>query len=143
MRLFRTVFHAMASEHELQLWCDDEARARRAADAAIADVARVEAKYSRYRDDSVVSRINASAGSDSSVLVDVETAGLLDFAGRLFELSNGLFDITSGALRHAWDFRRARIPFLLGQALLRGKTVFRLLQILLQILQLFSRFVAR
>jgi hypothetical protein len=111
MRLFRTVFHAMASEHELQLWCDDEARARRAADAAIADVARVEAKYSRYRDDSVTSQINRAAGGDA-VTIDSETAALLSYADHCHRLSDGRFDLTSGVLRRAWDFRRVppRIP---------------------------------
>ena len=36
--------------------------ARRAADAAIADVARIEAKYSRYRDDSVTTRDQSRSG---------------------------------------------------------------------------------
>ena len=31
---------------------------------------------------------------------------LLDYAQRCHELSGGLFDITSGVLRRAWDFRR-------------------------------------
>ena len=63
MRLFRTAFRAMASEHELQLWSDDEAtRGARGRGAAIADVRRIEAKYSRYRDDSVTTRINRAAG---------------------------------------------------------------------------------
>jgi thiamine biosynthesis lipoprotein len=37
--------------------------------------------------------------------VDSETASLLDFAFQCFELSDGLFDITSGALRRIWDFK--------------------------------------
>ncbi len=111
MRLFRTVFRAMASEHELQLWCDDESRARRAADAAIADVARIEAKYSRYRDDSVTSHVNRAAGGDA-VAIDSETAALLSYADHCHRLSDGRFDLTSGVLRRAWDFRRVppRIP---------------------------------
>ena len=62
MRLFRTVFRAMASEHELLLWSDDEARAARAAEAAIADVLRIEAKYSRYLDASVTTRDQSRGG---------------------------------------------------------------------------------
>jgi thiamine biosynthesis lipoprotein len=111
MRLFRTVFRAMASEHELLLWCDDEARATHAAEAAIADVARIEAKYSRYRDDSVTSQINRAAGGEA-VGIDAETSSLLSYADQCHRLSNGLFDLTSGVLRRAWDFRRVppRIP---------------------------------
>ena len=59
MALHRFAFRAMAAEHELLLDAPSEAEAARAAQAAIADVARIEAKYSRYRDDSVTSAINA------------------------------------------------------------------------------------
>ena len=104
MHLYRTLFRAMASEHELQLWSDDEVRARRAADVAIADVLRIEAKYSRYRDDSVTTRINCAAGGEA-VAIDGETAALLAYADRCHRQSGGRFDITSGVLRQVWDFR--------------------------------------
>ena len=97
----RLRFEAMASRNEILVSCHDEARARAALDAARREVLRIEAKYSRYRPDSVVSRINAAAGSAERVEVDRETASLLEFAARLFELSGGLFDITTGPLRHA------------------------------------------
>jgi thiamine biosynthesis lipoprotein len=111
MRLFRTVFRAMAAEHELLLWSDDEARAARAAEAAVSDVRRIEAKYSRYRDDSVTSRINRAAGG-AAVAIDAETAALLAYADECHRLSGGRFDLTSGVLRQVWDFRRrpAQVP---------------------------------
>jgi thiamine biosynthesis lipoprotein len=95
----------MAAAHELQVAAATEGRARRAADAAIADVKRIEAKYSRYRADSVLSRINAAAGG-APVDIDPETAALLAYADRCHAQSGGAFDITSGVLRRAWDFRR-------------------------------------
>ncbi len=111
MRLFRTVFRAMASEHELLLWSDDEARAALAAEAVVADVRRIEAKYSRYRDDSITTRINRTAGGDA-VAIDAETAALLRYADQCHRISGGRFDLTSGVLRRAWDFRRSppRVP---------------------------------
>lgn len=81
-----------------------------AVDAAIAEVRRIEAKYSRYRPDSIVSRINAAAGSGEAIEVDAETADLLSFAASMHEYSGGLFDITTGVLRQVWDFRAARLP---------------------------------
>ncbi len=81
-----------------------------AAAAAAAEVRRIEARYSRYRADSLVSRINAAAGSGEPVAVDEETAALLDFATRLHEASQGRFDITSGVLRQAWNFDTPRRP---------------------------------
>lgn len=107
----RIAFRAMASDNELQLDGADAARARRAADAAIADVRRIEAKYSRYRDDSLTARINRAAGG-AAVAIDAETAALLAYADRCHAESGGRFDVTSGVLRRAWDFRREppRLP---------------------------------
>ena len=99
----------MAAENELQLYADDAAAADAAAHAAIAEVKRIEAKYSRYLDDSVVSRLNAAAGG-TPVRVDDETAGLLMFADACYRQSGGLFDATSGVLRRAWNFKEPRVP---------------------------------
>ena len=104
MQRFRQTFRAMASQHSIELCCDDPARARDAAQAAIDDVLRIEAKFSRYRDDSVTTRVNRAAGAP--VDIDAETAALVAYADRCHAQSGGLFDITSGVLRHAWDFRR-------------------------------------
>ena len=65
----------------------------------------LEARYSRYRAESIVSVINQRAGSGIFTKVDPETQALLGLAGRLWAESGGLFDITSGPLRQAWDFR--------------------------------------
>jgi thiamine biosynthesis lipoprotein len=101
----------MAGEHEIELAGADADAARRAAEDAIADVLRIEAKYSRYRDDSVTSRINAAAGG-APVAVDDETYALLNYADQCHAQSDGLFDITSGVLRRAWNFGREppRVP---------------------------------
>jgi FAD:protein FMN transferase len=70
---------------------------------------RVEKKFSRYRSDSVTAWIHENRGTP--IEVDRETASLIDFAGRCFELSGGLFDVTSGVLRYAWRFDGSdRIP---------------------------------
>jgi thiamine biosynthesis lipoprotein len=103
--LLRKTFRAMAAENELQLWSPQAANAQRAAEASIADVRRIEAKYSRYLPDSVTTRINEAAGG-KAVAIDAETAALLRYADHCFALSGGRFDITSGVLRRAWDFRR-------------------------------------
>jgi thiamine biosynthesis lipoprotein len=111
MALHRFAFRAMAAEHEILLDAPSEDAAARAAQAAIADVARIEAKYSRYRDDSVTTAINRAAGA-APVPIDPETAALLHYADQCHAQSDGAFDITSGVLRRAWDFRRVppRVP---------------------------------
>ena len=65
----------------------------------------LEAKYSRYRADSLISRINSKAGDGEFVAIDAETLSLFNFCAVLHEQSNGLFDPTSGVLRGVWDFQ--------------------------------------
>ena len=65
----------------------------------------IEARYSRYRPNSIVSKINRRAGSGEFTELDVETMALLELADQLWRVSGGLFDITSGPLNRAWDFR--------------------------------------
>lgn len=109
MTLHRFTFRAMAAENEVQIHSDDEAHAGHAASAAIAAVARIEAKYSRYLEDSVVTRINRAAGG-APVEIDEETRLLLSYADTCYRQSDGLFDATSGVLRRAWRFDRPRVP---------------------------------
>lgn len=86
-----------------------EAEAARLGRLAADEAWRVEDKYSRYLEGNIVARINSAAGA--SVEVDEETARLIDFAARLYALSDGRFDVTSGALRAAWKFDGSdRVP---------------------------------
>src|SRR4029077_17241892 len=80
-------------------------KADRVAQVAVADVLRIEAKFTRYREDSVTAAINRAAGQQP-VSIDGETASLLRYADRCYALSGGRFDLTSGVLRRAWDFKR-------------------------------------
>jgi thiamine biosynthesis lipoprotein len=107
--VFRFGFSAMAAENEVQVCAQGDAQAAKLANAAIAEVRRIEAKYSRYRDDSLLSRINAAAGGEA-IEVDEETLRLLMFADACHRQSDGLFDATSGVLRRAWNFREPRVP---------------------------------
>jgi thiamine biosynthesis lipoprotein len=74
------------------------------------EIERLEQKYSRYRPDSLLSQVNAAAGSGTPVAIDPETAGLCRYLDQLYRDSDGLFDATSGALRRAWDFRSGQLP---------------------------------
>ena len=108
-RTLRFDFTAMASPCSLQIDGQDERAMRRAAQAAMDEVKRIEHKFSRYRASSVLSRVNQAAGQDWTD-VDAETDSLLDFADQLWTSSDGLFDITSGVLRTVWNFKTASLP---------------------------------
>jgi thiamine biosynthesis lipoprotein len=108
--LHRFRFKAMGCPCEFQIHGRSAREARGLAASARGEVERLEQKYSRYRDDSLLARINRSAGDPAGVAVDAETASLLDYAATCHAQSGGLFDVTSGILRRAWDFRSGRLP---------------------------------
>jgi thiamine biosynthesis lipoprotein len=88
----------------------ESATAAQAIALAESEVRRLEEKYSRYLSTSLTSVINANAGSARATEIDAETAGLLNYANTAFEQSGGLFDLTSGILRQAWDFKQQNVP---------------------------------
>lgn len=106
----RLGFNAMGTPCEIQLFAKNQTQARQVVDVVIADVSRLEALYSRYREDSFLSAINRVAALGGAITVDTETAGLLNYAATCYQQSDGLFDITSGILRKAWRFDQSHLP---------------------------------
>lgn len=99
---WRGRFNAMASPCEILCDTSDEDLASQLTHLAYAEVLRIEQKFSRYRNDNIIYRINHSHGVP--VEVDAETQALLDYAEQCYQLSDGVFDITSGVLRQIWRF---------------------------------------
>ncbi|KJV06332.1 FAD:protein FMN transferase [Methylocucumis oryzae] len=110
MQYFHYTFKAMGTPCEIQLFAKTEAKAKRGAERVIADVKRLEQRYSRYRADSFLSKINRVAANSGKLKVDAETAALLNYAQTCYEQSDGMFDISSGLLRNAWRFDQNRLP---------------------------------
>jgi len=102
-------FMAMGGPASLQLPGPRTAQTDAMAQSAVDEVLRIEAKYSRYRADSLLSRINAGAG-DRPLPCDEETFNLLRFADHLWHVTAGRFDATSGIYRRAWNFRSGLVP---------------------------------
>jgi thiamine biosynthesis lipoprotein len=103
-------FQAMASDCAVHVQAETLAASAMIAIAAEAEVRRIEARYSRYRGDSELARINLVAAAGGTTDIDPETAGLIAYAKACFASSQGAFDITSGLLRHAWNFSGSRLP---------------------------------
>ncbi|MCC6207529.1 MAG: FAD:protein FMN transferase [Gammaproteobacteria bacterium] len=99
---WRGRFAAMASDCELLVEVDNHEAAHALLREVADEARRIEAKFSRYRDDNLLFRINSAEGA--AVEVDAETADLLDYAALCHRLSDGRFDISSGILRRAWRF---------------------------------------
>ncbi|WP_198147287.1 FAD:protein FMN transferase [Gilvimarinus polysaccharolyticus] len=95
-------FQAMASPCEFLFDTLDKSLADSLAQKGVAQARRIEQKFSRYAKDNLCFAINNAEGA--SVKIDDECYRLLAFAQTCFELSDGMFDLTSGVLRRAWKF---------------------------------------
>lgn len=99
---FKASFRSMASPCEFLIASGDKALAYSLAEQGLAEVRRIEAKFSRYRAGNMCHAINNANGR--SVKIDDECYRLLSFAHTCYELSDGMFDLSSGILRRAWSF---------------------------------------
>jgi|TARA_B110000908_G_C10257565_1_gene456689 thiamine biosynthesis lipoprotein len=95
-------FWAMASPCELLIETQDSMLANHLTSVAYAETKRIEQKFSRYLPNNPMANINDSQGKP--IAIDNEFFRLLELANSCFQLSDGLFDITSGVLRQAWTF---------------------------------------
>ncbi len=99
---WRGRFTALGGPCEVLVDGDDRDGAAELVRLAAAEAGRIERTFGRYRPEGEVHRIHQAAGRP--VVVGEEMAALLDYATLLFEMSEGLFDITSGVLRRVWRF---------------------------------------
>jgi len=95
-------FTAMASPCELLIETKDKQLAQHLTLLAFNEIQRIEHKFSRYRNDNLLYKINHAQGQ--VVAIDDETYRLLTFANTCFELSDEMFDLSSGVLRKVWKF---------------------------------------
>lgn len=109
--LRRLRWQALGTQCEVQYVCEDAARARAFEMEATGWVAAFEAKYSRFRPDSLLSRINAAAGKDW-VAIDAEMEQFLDLSASLFQLTLGVLDVTALPVMRLWNYKaeNPRIP---------------------------------
>jgi FAD:protein FMN transferase len=106
---WRGSFARMASPCEILIDSDDADLADALSALVSTEALRIERKYSRYRQDSEISRINRSGGR--TVNVDAETARLLDYADQCYRLSAGNTSagqrssgkLLSSPCRRAWN----------------------------------------
>lgn len=103
-------FRALGTVCEVQ-YAAGEAQASAFERAAVTWVSAFEAKYSRFRPDSLISRINAAAGRDW-VAVDAEMEGLLKLCDTLHFMTQGVLDPTALPLIQLWNYKaeKPRMP---------------------------------
>ena len=99
--LWLGTFEAMKSPCEIWLETDQK-QAHALTGWAAREAWRIEHKYSRFRNDSVLSEINRRAGQWQRL--DDETLSLLRFADECWQLTDGMIDITIGGYLQYWKF---------------------------------------
>jgi thiamine biosynthesis lipoprotein len=91
----RMAHRAMATMFEILIAEADQA-ARGAAEAAFVEIDRLERLLSRFMPYSDISRVNV-AEPGQAVVVEIETAECLQAARRMWERTDGAFDVTAGS----------------------------------------------
>lgn len=105
--LRRLRFPALGTMCEVQYVCAQSEVAAKFERTAVDWVTAFEAKYSRFRPDSLVSRINAAAGS-AWTAVDADMEQLLKLCDTLFFLTQGILDPTALPLIRLWNYKAER-----------------------------------
>jgi len=106
---YRDARNLMGTRITVEFWIESGMDARACGDAVMAEMRRIDAAMSPFRDDSELSRVNREAAG-RPVPVSDEFFKLLQRARRISELSGGAFDITFASVGYLYDYRRHRQP---------------------------------
>lgn len=104
--LHQASFQAMASPCQILVDAPKDTDLNHIFQQVAEEAWRIEQKYSRYLAGNIIDAIN----HHQKVQLDEETLALLTFANTCFEMSDGLFDVTSGVLRRIWSFKTLKRP---------------------------------
>ena len=109
--VFKLRFKALGTHCQVQFRAPDISAARAYRESALAWIREFESMFSRFRPDSLLSRVNAAAGSSPTPIPPV-FEHLLDLGTRVFELSEEINDGTSLPLTQLWNdaARDQRLP---------------------------------
>ena len=91
----RLAASAMGTRFELVLYGDDHVQLRSAGECALAEIERLHAQLTRFRDDSLLTHINRTAAT-APVRLDAETFALFQDAIAVYHASAGAFDCSLG-----------------------------------------------
>ncbi len=100
---------AMGTKFEISAVHSDPKRGQEAIDAAYAEIERIEAVISEWRESSKVSEINRNAGIEP-VEVSQELFDLIKRSIRVSKLTGGAFDISFLSVGRLWNFKSHDSP---------------------------------
>ncbi len=95
--------NAMATRFEIVLHGENPVALRAAGEEALDEIERLENRLSLYRPSTDIARVNARAAHES-VRVTPEVFALLQHARKLYEETDGAFDVTVAPLVRCWGF---------------------------------------
>jgi thiamine biosynthesis lipoprotein len=95
----------MGTRIAVELWSEDEVKARNVIQAVLAEMRRIDATMSTYKPTSEVSRVNAEA-AQRPVRISQELFDLLATAIEYSKITQGAFDITYASVGYLYDFRQ-------------------------------------
>ncbi|WP_336914099.1 FAD:protein FMN transferase, partial [Runella sp.] len=102
--LHKRVLRLMGNRFEISVVSEEEEWAEARIDDAVAEIQRIEALFTTFKDNSQTNQINAHAGI-CPVKVDREVFDLIQRSLRISELTQGAFDITYGSIdKSLWNF---------------------------------------
>lgn len=99
----------MGTEVSITLWHEDQNQARRAIDAVMQELRRIDANLSPYKPDSELSQVNLNAGATKQRLSQ-DLNFLIDKSLYYSRLTEGAFDITFASLAQYYDYRAKQRP---------------------------------
>ena len=99
----------MGTRVSVELWHDDVEAGRELVSSVLDEYRRIDAAMSTYRVDSEISRVNALAGSETTV-VGAELYSLIERSLALSVASEGAFDISYDSVGYMYDFRSRLRP---------------------------------
>lgn len=109
VEVFRRSQPMMGTGFEIQVVTREGAKATEAINAAYAEIARVEALLSEWRDDSEISELNRR-GHVGAVAVGPELFEVIERGISIGELSGGAFDITFAGCAGLWSQANEKLP---------------------------------
>lgn len=108
--LYTAAFEALGCPSSIIFGCKDRVGSVRFVETAIRCLVRFEERYSRYRESSIVSKINRCAGKEW-VEIDEEFEAMLRLCDDLHFMTHGILDPTALPLIQLWDFKnRSDLP---------------------------------
>lgn len=101
--VYQVKFRAMGTDCSMVYRATSWASAERFREQALRWLAQFEETYSRFRPDSLISRINAAAGV-APVAIDAETESIFSLCDWFHWTTHGVFDPTALPLLRLWDY---------------------------------------